>query len=82
MEVPKRLLQTTTTTYGPDSVEKVGAIIGMEILTAPPQESSVEITTDAKGMAKPTVKVYHTDPEEALRQALALYRQARQALGV
>jgi hypothetical protein len=45
----------------------------VEATIAPKAESSVEITTDSKGLPKLTVKVYHEDSVEALRQALALY---------
>jgi len=77
-----RVLETTKTMYGPNEAGTVGRIVGMEVVTTQPAESSVEIATDAKGVPKPTVKVYHTDPTEALRQALDLYCQARKALGV
>lgn len=79
-----RLLQTTKTLYGPNTqgIVSTEAIAGIEVTTSPPAESSVEITTDSKGVPKPTVKVYHTDPAEALRQALELYAQARIALGI
>lgn len=46
------------------------------------QESSVEITTDAKGVPKCTVKIYHTDPAIALEQALAHYNALRNVLGI
>ena len=42
--------------------------------------SSVEIATDAKGNAKATVKVYHTDIVEALRLAVENYLSARTQL--
>ena len=36
--------------------------------------SSVELTVDSKGVVKPSVKVYHADPQEAATQALAVLR--------
>jgi len=43
--------------------------------TQPAPYSSVEITTDSKGIPKPTIKVYHADPDEAARTALRLYNE-------
>jgi hypothetical protein len=65
----------TTTAHTPN-----GDILYTTTTVQSPQASSVEITMDAKGQAKPCVKVYHEDPEQAASQALALYRQLVAAL--
>lgn len=57
-----------TTTY-----DHFGTVIERAVTTTPLPASSVEIATDSKGNPKPTVKVYHEDPEEASRQAHQLY---------
>jgi hypothetical protein len=41
-----------------------------------PPFSSCEVTMDSKGVAKPTIKVYHTDPETAMTEAVRLYHEA------
>ena len=58
------------------------AVRQVEAAVAPKAESSVEIATDAKGMPKLTVKVYHEDAAVALQQAIALYMQGSGALQV
>jgi len=45
-----------------------------------PQPSSVEIATDAKGMPKPTVKVYNVDPAQAAGEAIELYFQLQEEI--
>lgn len=49
--------------------------------TTPTPYSSVEIATDAKGMAKPTVKVYDSDPRAAAALAVELYNSVMEQLG-
>ena len=56
------------------------AIKQVEAIVAPKAESSVEISTDSKGVAKLTVKVYHEEASVALQQALLLYKQGAEAL--
>lgn len=45
------------------------------------QESSVEITQNAKGEPRVTVKCYHADEAVALANALRIYREAISCLG-
>ncbi len=45
-----------------------------------PQPSSVEIATDAKGLPKPTVKVYNVDPAQAADEAISLYFQIQEEI--
>jgi hypothetical protein len=63
-------MQTTTTTTSPN-----GQVLQTSTTIAPAPYSSVEIAMDSKGVAKPVVKVYHEDANEAASQALALYRK-------
>lgn len=54
------------------------------VLANPAPQSSIELVQGAKGDTRVTVKVYASDPEEAARQATALYdelvaRYAREA---
>jgi len=60
--------------------DREGNVAEHSTITAPSPASSVEIATDSKGVPKPTVKVYHEDPDEAARTALRLYRQLSEAL--
>lgn len=46
----------------------------------PGQESSVEITQNSKGEPRITVKVYHSEIEQAMQAALAAYHQTLDAL--
>ena len=65
----------TTTAHTPN-----GAVLYTTTTVQSPQASSVEITMDSKGQAKPSVKVYDEDPDAAAAKALALYRQLVAAL--
>ena len=46
-------------------------------MSATHQQSSVEISTNAKGEPQLCVKVYHSDPAVALESALELYGKGR-----
>lgn len=46
------------------------------VQTQPMQQSSVEITQNAKGTPQVTVKVYDADADKALAMALHLYKAA------
>jgi hypothetical protein len=50
------------------------------VTTAPAPSLSVEIATDSKGQVKPTVKIYHEDPQAAAIEAVRLYKQVLEAL--
>lgn len=57
---------------------------GATVLANPAPQSSVTLSQTAKGLTQCEVKVYASDPEEAARQATALYdslvqRYAREA---
>ncbi len=67
--------QTESTTY-----DHEGNVIERAVTNAPAPASSVEIATDSKGNAKPTVKVYHEDPTEAKALACELYAEILQTL--
>ncbi|GIX48730.1 MAG: hypothetical protein KatS3mg131_2941 [Candidatus Tectimicrobiota bacterium] len=67
---------TETIVYAGD-----GSVCERTVAVAPAPASSVEITTDAQGIPKPTVKVWHEDPAQALEIALRLYQAACAALG-
>jgi hypothetical protein len=69
--------RTTTAT----TIDAQGAVVGHTTTAIPGQESSVEITTDSKGLAKLSVKVYHEDPAQALTEALRLYAFGTAQLG-
>lgn len=62
--------QTESVTY-----DHQGNVIERAVTQTPMPASSVEIATDSKGNAKPTVKVYHDDPAEAKRLACELYAE-------
>jgi hypothetical protein len=66
-----KAMQTTTRTLH----DAAGAVLAHDTQVAPAPYSSVEIALDSKGVAKPVVKVYHEDANEAASQALALYRK-------
>lgn len=51
------------------------------VQTQPMQQSSVEITQNAKGTPQVTVKVYDADAKAALDMALELYEDAIVRLG-
>jgi len=68
---PNGYTVTTTEIYDED-----GALTEIQKVTAPRGFSSVEISVDSKGNVKPAVKVYHEDPEEALKTSMKLMRQA------
>jgi hypothetical protein len=51
-----------------------------QTIVTPDPASSVEITQNAKGFPQVTIKVYHTNPEAAAQEALALYRRLTRAL--
>ncbi len=61
----------TTETHVFDHTNTVNA---RTVRVEPAPASSVEIATDAKGQPKPTVTVYHEDPQQARPGALAFYR--------
>lgn len=67
--------QTESTTY-----DHKGNVIESSITTSSLPASSVEIATDGKGNPKPTVKVYHGDPQEAKQMAYKLYAEIVEAL--
>jgi hypothetical protein len=46
----------------------------------PKSESSVEISTNSKGEAQLTIKIYAEDPREALDTALRLYEMGQNHL--
>lgn len=52
-----------------------GQILQSDVTVAPDPASSVEISTNAKGQAQVTVKIYDPDPARAADKAVALYRQ-------
>ncbi len=66
---------TEQTTY-----DHEGNVIEHAVTQAPATASSVEIATDSKGNAKPTVKVYHEDAAEAKRLACELYTEILETL--
>ncbi len=66
---------TEQTTY-----DHEGNVIERAVTNSPPPASSVEIATDSKGNAKPTVKVYHEDPAEAKRLACEMYAEILETL--
>lgn len=55
-----------------------GGVLMSDVTVSPDQASSVEISTNAKGQAQVTVKVYDPDPDAAADKALALYRRLTQ----
>ena len=57
-----------------------GQLLQSDITVAPDPASSVEISTNAKGQAQVTVKVYDADPIAAAEKAVALYRQVTAAV--
>lgn len=65
------LVETVTKVYDEDE-----NLIETRVETAPRAYSSVEISVDSKGNVKPSVKVYHEDPAEALKQAKVLMAEA------
>lgn len=67
--------QTESITY-----DHEGNVIERAVTQTPMPASSVEIATDSKGNPKPTVKVYHDDPQEAKRLACRLYAEIIEAL--
>jgi hypothetical protein len=62
--------------------DHAGNIIEQSVTTTPQLASSVEIATDRKGHPKPSVMVYHDDPQEAKRLACKLYREIIETLQV
>ena len=57
------------------------ALIQHEVVTSTEGNSSVEITVDAKGMVKPTVKVYNDDIEICKLQALKIWNELKDNFG-
>lgn len=57
-----------------------GEILLHEATVAPDPASSVEISTNAKGQAQVTVKVYDSNPVVAAEKALSIYRHVTAAL--
>jgi hypothetical protein len=57
-----------------------GQLLQSDVTVAPDPASSVEISTNAKGQAQVTVKVYDTNPVVAAEKAVALYRQVTAAV--
>lgn len=71
-------MQTTeTVTY-----DHEGNVIERAVTQTPAPTSSVEIATDSKGNPKPTVKVYHSDPDEAAAEACRIYQEVLDVLQV
>ena len=62
--------QTESITY-----DHQGNVIERAVTQTPMPASSVEIATDSKGNPKPTVKVYHDDPDEAAAEAVRIYQE-------
>lgn len=58
------------TTYDND-----GKVLQTTVTTIPKAESSVEVTTNSKGEAQLTVKVYSEDVKIALATCLAMYEE-------
>ncbi len=54
--------------------DHTNTVVERTVRVEPAPASSVEIATDSKGQPKPTVKVYHEDPQQAFAVALELYR--------
>ena len=52
--------------------DPAGNLIQKETTIGPRQSSSVELTMDSKGNIKPSVKIYHENPEEAHKQAVEI----------
>jgi len=53
-----------------------GELTAKEVEIFPRPSTSVAYCTDSKGQVKPSVKVYHEDPEKAFNVATALMRKA------
>jgi hypothetical protein len=76
-------IKRETVTTGPLSIDQVTMMDAMLSRTSsvePGQESSVEISQNAKGEPRVSVKIYHADPEQAAIDAVALYRRTLAAL--
>lgn len=58
-----------------------GAIMSSTSIASTEGNSSIEITTDAKGNIKPTVKVYNDDPYLAMDKALELWNYLKDKFG-
>lgn len=58
-----------------------GQITSSEFIKSSEGNSSVEITVDAKGNIKPTVKVYDDDPFIARDNAIAIWNQLKDQFG-
>lgn len=56
--------------------------IAYETTVMPGQESSVEITQNAKGQPRLTVKVYDAEPFAALEKAIMLYDKGLEMLAI
>lgn len=68
-EINRKTVATGPATHGDQ------AVISRTETMEPGQESSVEISQNAKGEARVSVKVYHADAEQAATDAVALYRR-------
>ena len=75
----KRLVRATKTSEGLDAVSEEGnEWIGLLRIS----QSSVEITRDAKGSIKATVKAYADSSDEAAEAAVKTYNKLLQDLGM
>lgn len=53
--------------------------ISREVTNIPRQASLVEFNMDSKGLIKPNIKIYHEDPNTALKIAIVIMKEAKRA---
>lgn len=58
-----------------------GVVLSSTSVASTEGNSSIEITVDAKGNIKPTVKVYNDDPYLAMDKALELWNYLKDKFG-